>query len=197
MNDGFLFIQGIYQLKWRKWNNILHRDIGYLAVGLTIIFAISGIAVNHVQDWNPNFSIEKKNFQLKPDTTLSTNQLTDYLVTKLVIDAKIESSFKPAPGVIHIFFENQKVEYNFETGQGMHEIVSERTVLHDFNFLHLNHPKKIWTYLSDLYALALLFLAISGMFVLKGRKGITGRGKWLIGIGVLIPILVLAFYKYY
>ena len=31
--------------KWRRWNNVLHRDLGYLCVALTIVYAISGIAV--------------------------------------------------------------------------------------------------------------------------------------------------------
>ena len=33
----------------------LHRDAGYLAVGLTIVYAVSGLAVNHVSDWDPSF----------------------------------------------------------------------------------------------------------------------------------------------
>ena len=43
--------------KIRKWNRVIHRDLGYLAVGLTLIYAISGFVVNHVQDWNPNYEI--------------------------------------------------------------------------------------------------------------------------------------------
>ena len=33
--------------KWRAWLRAFHRDIGYVAVGLTFIYALSGIAVNH------------------------------------------------------------------------------------------------------------------------------------------------------
>ena len=46
------------KFKWRRWNNILHRDIGYLAVGLTVVYAISGVAVNHRADWNPSYTFE-------------------------------------------------------------------------------------------------------------------------------------------
>ena len=53
-------------MKWRKWNNIIHRDLGYLCVGLTIIYAVSGVAVNHVQDWNPNYVIEKQEKRIEP-----------------------------------------------------------------------------------------------------------------------------------
>lgn len=63
------------------------------------------------------------------------------------------------------------------------------------NFLHLNHPKKLWTWMADLYAVVLAILAITGLFVLKGKKGITGRGAWLSTVGIIIPIVFLWFYS--
>ena len=30
---------------------------------------------------------------------------------------------------------------------------------------------------------------LTGMFVLKGRHGISGRGAWLVGAGVLVPVM--------
>ena len=41
---------------------------------------------------------------------------------------------------------------------------------------------------------ALILVAITGLFVLKGKKGITGRGAWLTGAGVLIPLVFLVMY---
>ena len=43
---------------WRRWSIVLHRDVGYLAVAMTLAYAISGIAVNHVADWNPRYSLQ-------------------------------------------------------------------------------------------------------------------------------------------
>jgi len=183
-------------LKWRKWNNILHRDIGYLTVGLTIIFAISGIAVNHIEDWNPNYKIEKKQFNIGPVEASLKAQIVEEVLQKLAIEDEVESSFRRSPEELQIFLQDHTIEINTNTGRGIHEFVSERALLFDFNFLHLNHAKKLWTYISDVYAVALLFLAISGLFVLKGKRGITGRGAWLSGIGFLIPILFLLIYKY-
>ena len=80
------------------------------------------------------------------------------------------------------------------TGEVVQERVSDRKILKEVNFLHLNHPRKLWTYLADLYAVCLAILAITGLFVLKGRKGITGRGAWLTGIGVVVPIVFLLLY---
>jgi hypothetical protein len=61
-------------------------------------------------------------------------------------------------------------------------------VLRDANFLHLNHPKGWWTWVADPYAVLLFLLALTGMFVLKGRQGLGGRGKWLVGLGLLAPL---------
>jgi protein-S-isoprenylcysteine O-methyltransferase Ste14 len=57
----------------------------------------------------------------------------------------------------------------------------------------LNEPKRLWTWAADVYAVILAFLAISGLFVLKGKNGLSGRGKWLAGLGVVLPILALFF----
>ena len=83
---------------------------------------------------------------------------------------------------------------DLSTGDVVLESVRNRRILREVNFLHLNHPKKLWTYLADLYAVCLAILAITGLFVLKGRNGITGRGAWLTGIGVVVPIVFLVLY---
>src|SRR5437588_10613673 len=41
--------------RWRAWLRAVHRDCGYLAVGFTLIYALSGIAINHIKDWDPSF----------------------------------------------------------------------------------------------------------------------------------------------
>ena len=46
-----------------KLNRVTHRDIGYLIAGLTIIYAISGIALNHKNNWNPNYIFENRTFK--------------------------------------------------------------------------------------------------------------------------------------
>lgn len=183
-------------INWRKWNNVLHRDIGYLAVGLTIIFAVSGIAVNHIQDWNPNYSIVRENFTLQPPLNLTREAQIPYVLEELGIAGKPKSSFRPSPGKLQLFLDNETIEWDWRSGRGSRERVSERSVLFDFNYLHLNHAKKLWTWFSDLYALALLFLAVSGLFVLKGKNGLAGRGKWLLMLGLLLPGLFLVYYRY-
>ena len=73
------------------------------------------------------------------------------------------------------------------------EIVRRCPVFYEVNFLHYN-PKHLWTWFSDVFCVALMVLAITGPFVLKDNKGITGRGAWLTGVGVLLPLLFLLAY---
>ena len=52
----------------RKLSHALHRDIGYLCIGLTLIYALSGIAVNHIRDWNPSYRVVRSSAQIAPNS---------------------------------------------------------------------------------------------------------------------------------
>ena len=183
-------------MNWRKWNNILHRDIGYISVGLIIIYSISGIAVNHISEWNPNYIIEKHIRFITPltDSTLSSEQIIKKITNELNIHDSIKSFFRRDKNRLDIFLDSKTISAELPTGKVNIEIVRNRTIIKETNFLHLNNPKRAWTYVADLFAIALIFLAVSGLFVLKGKNGFSGRGKWLMLIGFLIPIIFLIIY---
>lgn len=182
--------------KIRKWNRVIHRDLGYLAVGLTLIYAISGFVVNHVQDWNPNYAIAHITANIgaidleKQELDLTVKDI----LTKLSLPQKYKTTFRPEPQILRIFLDNNTIDVNISTGAVTQEIVRTRPLIYEMNFLHLNHPKRIWTYIADLYAISLALLAITGLFVLKGKQGITGRGAWLTGLGILLPVIFLFMY---
>jgi hypothetical protein len=73
-------------------------------------------------------------------------------------------------------------------------VIKRRPFFREMNFLHYNKPKKLWTWFSDGFALALILLAISGLFMIRGKKGITGRGAWLTALGIIIPVIFLLLY---
>jgi len=183
-------------MKWRKWNNLLHRDIGYLCVGLTIVYAVSGVAVNHMRDWNPNFSVRRTSANVGPVTAENPRSpdVIRGILAQLGESPEYRDSFRPDSATLEIFLENGTVTVDLASGDVELERVKSRTGIREANFLHLNHARKLWTYTADLYAVALAFLAISGMFVIKGKKGIKGRGAWLTGIGVAVPIVFLWIY---
>ena len=56
-------------MKLSKLNRVTHRDIGYLIAGLTLIYAISGITLNHKNDFNANYIVDGRSFQTEIDFT--------------------------------------------------------------------------------------------------------------------------------
>lgn len=183
-------------MKWRKWNNILHRDVGYLIVALTLVYGISGIAVNHIQDWNPSYSIEKEFLTIAPITATETEEVVEEVLKKINVTDSLQDYFRRDPETIELFYDEKNYSVDLPTGNVLIETTRPRRVLYEMNQLHLNSPKGIWTYIADLYAFSLIFVAITGIFVLKGKNGITGRGAWLTAIGVLLPVLYWVYYLY-
>ena len=183
-------------MKWRRIIRILHRDIGYVAAALTVIFSISGIAVNHIDDWNPNYVVETDSLNITPiaDSILTADNVKLHVISELNITDSIKSYFRSSPDEIDIFLERKTISANVRTGLVSVETIKNRKVFKKMNFLHLNTPKKLWTYISDIFAASLILLAITGLFMIKGKKGFNGRGKWLFALGMLIPILFLFIY---
>jgi len=176
------------QAPWRRWSILLHRDVGYLAVALTLAYSISGIAVNHIADWNPNYRITREFLTVAPITATETPAIVAAAVERLGLPTPPANSFRPDPQTVQLFYKEKVYLVDLPTGNVMIESTVPRRVLHEMNQLHLNHPKGAWTYIADLFAVALILLAITGLFVLKGRLGITRRGGWLTAAGTLIPL---------
>ena len=183
-------------MNWRKLIRILHRDIGYVAVALTVIFSISGIAVNHINDWNPNYIVEIDSVKIEPvaDSLLSAEKVKNHVILQLNITDSIKSTFRKSPSEIDIFLDKKTISANVKTGIVVVETIRNREAFKMMNFLHLNNPKKIWTWVSDIFAVSLILLAITGLFMIKGKNGFWGRGKWFFLLGILIPILFLFLY---
>jgi hypothetical protein len=187
-------------MKWRKWNNIIHRDLGYFLVGLTVIYAVSGFVTNHLREWDSNFIVDKKIIQLvkaNVSPNMTVNQaLVDDILKQTGETENYKSHFRVSPNHLQIFVKGGIMDINMTTGQAVIERKRNRPVLREFNFLHLNHAGRIWTWIADLYAVGLFLMAITGLFVLKGKNGLKGRGKWFTLAGILVPIIFLLIYFY-
>lgn len=184
------------QIKWRKWNRLIHRDLGYLCVGLTVVYAVSGLAVNHVRDWNPNYRVTELRGNVGPidaDNPRSP-EVVEGILLRLGRDPGYRDTFRRDEATLEIFADGGTVAVDLPTGEVVLELVKDRRVLKEANFLHLNLARGLWTYMADLYAVALLVLAITGLFVIKGKKGITGRGAWLTATGAVLPVIFLWLY---
>ncbi len=178
-----------------KLNRITHRDLGYLVSGLAIIYAVSGIALNHKHNWNPNYIIENREFTTDVNFTRETlnKEEAQEILNKVPGTLVYKTYYFPEGNTLTIFIEGGSVRINTKTGKGTVERISKRPLFYQINFLHYN-PGKWWKYFSDIFCLALIIVTITGLFIIKGRNGITRRGAILTAIGIILPLLFLFIY---
>ena len=79
------------------------------------------------------------------------------------------------------------------TGQGREKSLARRRGLYEVNALHLNNLKGAWTWVADAFAIALVVLATSGLFMLDGARGLAGRGKYFVLAGLVPPAIAIAY----
>ncbi len=180
---------------WRPWLRAVHRDIGYVAVGLTFIYALSGIAVNHITDWtdgDPSFKTYSRTVdvgRLDGDDAA----IAEALRKRFGIKETPREIYRASPDELEILFDKRSLHVDLAKGSVVDEGQEPRFLLRVANWLHLNRGKKAWTYVADGYAAGLMLLATSGMFMIAGKKGFLGRGAVLVLAGILIPVLYVHF----
>jgi uncharacterized protein len=178
---------------FRKWNRILHRDIGYFFFGLTIIYCVSGIALNHKKDWNPNYDISYKDITIEDNISKSTVTL-DWVMTllkKYHEEDHYKKFFFPDENTLKIFIDNGSISINMLSNNGYMEKITKRPFFFEVNFLHYN-PGKWWMWFSDSFCVGMIIIAISGLFIIaKSKNSLTRRGIWFIIAGLVVPILAL------
>jgi hypothetical protein len=98
--------------------------------------------------------------------------------------------FFPSDNQVKIFIDNGSIVTDLTTGSGFVEKITRRPVFHTVNYLHYN-PGKWWTWASDIFAGGLIVIAITGLFIIRGKNGISRRGAILTIAGIVAPILFL------
>lgn len=176
-------------VKWFRLNRELHRDIGYFCIGLTLVFAISGIALNHVDDWNPNYIVDRTEQPVFLKNTLNNDVINSYLLKKFSPKDPIKATYWESKNIYKVFFdEGSTLTVYFNKQTAVFEQIRPRVVFKQLNRLHLNEAKKGWIVFSDLYAILLVFLSLSALFMVKGKYSPWRfRRGWLVIIGALVP----------
>jgi len=168
-----------------RFLRIVHRDLGFFVVGMTLVYCISGILLNHMDGKDPAFRTEKKIIQLPTDMaedelTLVWQTYKDLPNLKRII--RIDESY------LRLFLDGGVGIYNAADGYLDYETHKKRPLIFWINRLHYNKVKW-WSPVADFYAGALILLAITGLFIVKGKRSIAGTGKWYLIVGILIPVL--------
>jgi len=163
---------------------ILHRDIGYFLTGITMVYALSGIFLTH-KDIFPSLSEEKHSFYLPAG--LQEVELEKRLQKDIGSCGATNTTEKGK--TISFYVENGNGDYNVSNGLVRYRIYKTKPVIRFLNQLHFNN-KRIWPYIADTFAGALIFLAVSGLIIVPGKKGFLSRGIWFMLPGFA---MVLAF----
>jgi len=172
----------------RPWIRAIHRDLGYVAVGLTFVYALSGLAVNHLAAWDPNFQNLQSTHELGTVPGNNDEAKAAWILSKLGISETPRETYR-AGDSLEILFAHRTLHVDVASGHVLDDEQRPRFLLRAANWLHLNRGKKAWTYAADAYAAGLLLLAVSGLFMIPGKKGLFGRGAVFLAIGVAIPVL--------
>ena len=185
------------KIRWiRKWSRILHRDIGFFFIGTTLIYGISGIALNHLSDWNPNYSVTIKKTSVATESLNSEMDKAQVLeiVEKIDFKKNYKQHYFPDDEQLKIFLKGgSSILVDFPSGNVTAELLKRRPLIYESNYLHYN-PNRFWTWFSDAFAAALILFAITSLFMVKGKKGLIGRGGIYTLLGILIPIIFLIFH---
>lgn len=180
------------KVKIRKLLRVLHRDLGYFIVGMTIVYALSGIFLNHRHDFNPDYKIYRYNFETeyRDRSNLSEDEIRivlDQFEHKIIY----KKHYITNQGLVKVFIANGEVLINPQTGQGTIHYLRKRPLIFGMNKLHKATLGTLWKWVSDVMAVILLFVAISGLFILKGKRGFNRWGWWLTIAGFVVPLLFM------
>ncbi len=179
------------KVTFRKTIIAVHRDVGYFFAGLTVLYAISGVAVNHIEDWNPNYTVTHTERSIGDLGKIPDDGIAAEVLGRLGIKEKPKAAVRMSEKEYRIFLEDRTLHVATPSGQIIDELVSRRAGFFHVNYLHLNHAKGLWTWFADIYAVGLLILAMTGIFIITGKKGLGGRGRRLLIAGTAIPLIFL------
>ena len=182
---------------FRKWSRIIHRDLSFFFAGMILIYAISGIVMNHRDSINPHYTVTRKEYKITED--LSDKHKVDEKVIQALLEPLDEAEnytkfYYPKPNLIKVFLKGgSSLVVNTETKEAIYEGLKRRPLLSPMVQLHFN-PGKWWTWFADAFAICLIVITVTGMVMIKGPKGLWGRGGIELLVGLLIPILFLMWF---
>jgi hypothetical protein len=168
-----------------------HRDLAYFFLGLIIAFSFSGIFLNHRQAWHPRrYTHETKQFNIAPVIKDSVNDAYIEQFTKTQNINDVLRRFQINENNLRISYTMNDVDLDITTGEG--KIVTYKTtpLLGQMTKLHVD-TSKWWIYYSDIFGIAMLVIAFTGMFIEKGRNSFRSRGWKLALLGMIFPLIFL------
>ena len=171
----------------------LHRDFGYFYIGLIISFALSGIIQNHRKSWHPDkYTVATKAvyFTFPEDKRLINEDFSKDLGKKIGINDEFRRS-RVKEGKLEMSFEKNDATFDVKTGKGEITTYNKTPFINEILDIHKN-DSNWWIYYSDIFALGLITIAITGAFMVKaGKFSFKQRGWKLALAGIIFPLIFL------
>jgi hypothetical protein len=148
--------------------------------------------MNHREYWHPEkYTTETKFIQVKlPAESEINEKFAEDLAKKLGIDDKIRRQMVKK-GTFSISFEKHDVEIDIQTGKGEIVSFSKTPIISQTMKLHKN-TSNFWIYYSDIFAISLIIIALTGTVMTKsGKLSWKNRGWKLAIAGILFPLIFL------
>lgn len=180
--------------KVRKYCRKIHSHLSFFFVGIILVYAISGITMNHLKDFNPQYMISVTDYTANKKY-LNKQKLVKSDVIELLKEVGEEANYTkhyyPNKTTMKVFLKSgSSFTLNTETGEAKYEALVKRPFFSQLSFLHYN-PGSWWTIFSDIFAICLIIICITGIFITKGKYGLKGIGGIELMAGISIPILFL------
>ncbi len=177
-------------MKIRKLLRSLHRDFGYFIVGMTIVYTLSGIYFNHRHDFNPDYKIFITDFKVEvSERKIYSDEEVKEILQSVNEEVEYKKHYITNQGLVKVFISNGEAVFNPETGEGTLQYLQKRPIIFGMNKLHKASIGTVWKWVSDIMAVILLFVAVSGLFLLKGKHGLMRWGWWLTIAGFIVPLI--------
>ncbi|MDW7692301.1 PepSY-associated TM helix domain-containing protein [Flammeovirgaceae bacterium SG7u.111] len=180
--------------KFKTFCRNYHRDIAYVFVGLILAFSISGIALNHRRSFNSRqFTMTSESLTLK--LPQGVEEYDDEVAKSLIPQIGIGNEYRRVrvqEGRLKIYFEDAMADVSLETGEGQLDFFGRRYGLAEMADLHQT-TNPAWIWYSDIFGVAMIFIAISGMFISSGKFSFKKRGWWMALAGAVFPLIFLFF----
>lgn len=170
----------------------IHRDFAYFYVGLIISFSLSGIFLNHRQAWHPmRYQYASKEIALSQ--AIAADQVDETYLKGFSEEFGIDDQmrrFAVDGNVLRVSYANTDAEVDLASRKGKIGMYRQTPLLGQMTELHVT-TNNWWIYYSDVFGLAMLTIAITGMFITKGKMSFKKRGWKLALAGILFPLIFL------
>ncbi|WP_372753896.1 hypothetical protein [Labilibaculum sp.] len=156
----------------------LHGDIGFIVLGLTIIYSLSGIVLIYRQS---DFLKSEKQIEVQLSPNLS----------ELELGAKLEMRHFKISEKTDNYYIFEAGSYNRENGLAVYNKKSLPILFEKLIGLHKvsNKSKIYWA--TTIYGVLLFFLAISSLWMFKPNSKRFKRGIILSVTGLVVAIVLL------